>query len=182
MDQAKVLRDALHQYVHRQGDVFVASDLPIDASDGGPLMVPRHVVALGTRPHPRERWVVADEGTPEIVILERGSAGDLKRYEKLGVSELFIYDREGRVIDGYWLGPGGFVKITPMDDGRIASEELRLVLGFVEVPGQGAVLRWFKRDGTMLETPDETEANRRAKIAALIAAREREIDEELGGG
>ncbi|MCC6624604.1 MAG: hypothetical protein IT385_25370 [Deltaproteobacteria bacterium] len=182
MDQAKVLHDALHQYVHRQGDVFVATDLPIEPGDGGPPMVARHVVALGTRPHPRERWVVADEGAPEIVILERGAAGDLKRYEKLGVSELFIYDRGARVIDGYWLGPGGFAKITALDDGRMASEELRLVLGFVEVPDQGAVLRWFKRDGTMLETPDETEAHRRAKIARLIEAREREIEEELGGG
>ena len=39
MDQAKVLHDSLHQYVHRQGDVYVATDLPVDPGDGGPPMV-----------------------------------------------------------------------------------------------------------------------------------------------
>jgi len=180
MDQAKVLHDSLHQFVHRQGDVYVATDLPIDAGDGGPPMVPRHVVALGTNPRPRERWLVASEGTPEIVILEKGAAKDIARYEKLGVAEVFVFDRADCTIEGYWLGPGGYTRISPEDDGRVASEELRLALGFVVTPGQPAVMRWFKRDGTMLETPEETEANRRRKIASLIAQRDKEIEEELG--
>lgn len=181
MDQAKVLHDALHQYVHRQGDVFVASDLPIDLADGGPPLVARHVVALGTRPHERERWLVADEGAPDIVVLEKGAAADRERYAKIGVRELFDFDPKARTIKGYWLGPGGFAEITPSDDGRVACEELRLVLGFVDVPDAGAFLRWFKRDGTIIETPEETELYRRERIAGLIAAREREIAEELDG-
>ena len=181
MQQATVLHDALHQFVHRQGDVFVGADLTIDLADGGPPLVARHVVALGTRPHERTRWNVADEGVPEVIVLENGTAEERARYEKLGVSELFSFDAKARTIEGYWLGPAGFNKITPLDDGRVACDELRLVLGFVDVPEVGPRLRWFMRDGTMLETPDETEANRRARIAGLIAAREREVNEELDG-
>jgi len=180
VDQAKVLHDSLNQFVHRQGDVFVGSNVTVDLADGGPPLVAKHLVALGTATHERATWLVADEGPPEIVLLEDATTVELERWAKIGVSEVFIFDPKARAIIGYWLTPAGFARITPEDDGRVASEELRLVLAFVDTAA-GPILRWFKRDGTMLETPTETEAVRRARIAKMIEQRDREVDQELKG-
>ncbi|MFO0744207.1 MAG: hypothetical protein U1F43_00845 [Myxococcota bacterium] len=177
MEQSHILSEALKQQFRNHGDVFVAADIPLVFEDGT-TVTPTVLVAINTSDEARTTWSVADEGGPDILIVAAGSPADVKdRYESIGVRELFVIDYAAKKIVGYWLAPRGFALITPHDNGFLPSEELRLDLGFHEPKGVHPIVRFFTRRGEILETPAETEAIRRARIARLIETHEIEIDE-----
>lgn len=178
MEQSRILREALGQYFRNHGDVFIGADFPL-VLDAETTVSPLLLVAMNTSDHARERWVVADEGMPEIFVVTAGSpaAAAKARFEELGAREFFVYDPAAGKVTGSWLGPRGFADITPGDNGRVGSDELRLELGVHQPQGGSPLLRFFKRSGEILETPAETEAIRRARIARLIETHESEIDE-----
>jgi len=174
---AEVLQASLLQHFRYHGDVYVGAQVPV-VIDEDVTLTPLLVVAIGTIPDERERWSIPDEGTPELVIIDVAQAGDKPHYEKVGVRELFIVDMTKQSVKGYWLSPGGLVDTTPEESGRVGSDELRLELGF-KVVDDVPTLRFFQRNGTLLETPEETETARRNRINKLIATHTDELEEQI---
>lgn len=177
MKQSQVLREALKQAFRNHGDTFVGAEIPL-VVNAETTVTPLLLVALGTTEDERDSWVVDDEGAPDVLVVEAGSDADAKAaYESIGVRELFIIDPKAATTKGYWLTPRGFADITPQDNGRVSSEELRFELGWHHPPAGTPILRFYTRKGEILETPSETEAVRRARIARLIETHDEEIDE-----
>jgi hypothetical protein len=94
----------------------------------------------------RSEFVVSEEGTKPAVVMEvvspRYRRADretkVKQYAKEGVQEYIILDRRrqrGQLLDevlGYRLEEGGYVPISPDEEGRIFSQTLDIWIGMCE--------------------------------------------------
>lgn len=124
---------------------------------------------------PRECWVVWLEGGryPDVIIeLSSESTRDLDltvrkdTYERVfRTPEYFVYDPKVRRLRGWRLSTGGYEELTPNEHGRLWCNQLGVWIGMW--PGHfqgydGVWLRFFDKDGTLLLTGVEEEAEARA--------------------
>ncbi len=100
-----------------------------------------------------------------IVELLSSTTEAIDRGEKMQVyeqvfrtPEYFLFDPQTRAFEGHRLVGGRYIPIDRDANGRLASEQLDLLLGV-----HGEQLRFFTRDGQLVPTPDE---------AALLAQQE----------
>jgi Uma2 family endonuclease len=139
-------------------------------------------VVLGTEHRDRKSWVVWEEGGqgPDVIIeLLSDSTAAVDRGEKvriygtvLGVPEYYIYDPSNGDLEGYRLDVAGrrYARLSPGPNGRLSCERLGRELGTRPGTYQGFEslwLRWFTKDGTVLPSHEEAEAEAERKQAAL---------------
>ena len=132
-------REALEEHFGRRGrSVYVGSELP-GYYPGEPVIAPDLFVVLDVPPHPRDRWVVADEGRGLDFALEVHLRGDrtkdyernVELYARLGIREYFVLDAGRTRLSGFALAADAYRPIVPQA-GRWRSEVLDLDLSFDE--------------------------------------------------
>jgi Uma2 family endonuclease len=134
----------------------------------------------GTKP--RESWVVwEEEGRYPDLVVEFISTSTRKRdvdrnvrfYERVfRVPEYFWFDRRVGELVGYRLSGGGYVRIEPDARGWLWSEALGAYLGVWVGKYRGRVWSWLRlwdRDGNLVLTREEREAQERAERERLQA-------------
>jgi Uma2 family endonuclease len=134
----------------------------------------------GTKP--RESWVVwEEEGRYPDLVVEFISTSTRKRdvdrnvrfYERVfRVPEYFWFDRRVGELVGYRLSGGGYVRIEPNERGWLWSEALGAYLGVWVGEYRGRVWSWLRlwdRDGNLVLTREEREAQERAERERLQA-------------
>ena len=147
-------------------------------------IVPDTVVAFGVGSHARSSYVVWREGKPPEFVMEYASVSTWRRdrdekparYESLGVSEYFLYDPVGGLLEprlqGHVLNKGRYRALRPE---RLPNGERGLrseVLGlWAYLQGSHEALRWHdpatRRD---LEDHEEVHDARDAAEAGLAEA------------
>src|SRR5690606_34256398 len=127
-------------------------------------------VVMNTTRRERRAWVVWEEDgqAPDVIIellsdkTEKVDRGDKMRIyaRSLKVAEYFLFDPFSGVFEGYELDAlhAAYVPKVPNAEGRFSCERLGLYLG----KARGTLyavetdwLRWFSRDGQLLEMPAE---------------------------
>lgn len=171
-------------------DYFVGGNLTVyfspDQRRSEDFRGPDLFVALdvdGTRE--RRSWVVWDEGGkyPNVIVeLLSDSTRAIDRGEKRRIyeqifrtPEYFLFDPETGELEGLRLVGGHYQPIAADADGRLASDQLGLLLG-----SRDRVLRLFTRDGALVPTPEEDaeHQHQRADAAEAELARLRaELDQ-----
>jgi Uma2 family endonuclease len=134
----------------------------------------------GTKP--RESWVVwEEEGRYPDLVVEFISTSTRKKdvdrnvrfYERVfRVPEYFWFDRRVGELVGYRLSGGGYVRIEPNERGWLWSEALGAYLGVWVGEYRGRVWSWLRlwdRDGNLVLTREEREAQERAERERLQA-------------
>jgi len=134
----------------------------------------------GTKP--RESWIVwEEEGRYPDLVVEFISTSTRKRdvdrnvrfYERVfRVPEYFWFDRRVGELVGYRLSGGGYVRIEPNERGWLWSEALGAYLGVWVGEYRGRVWSWLRlwdRDGNLVLTREEREAQERAERERLQA-------------
>jgi len=134
----------------------------------------------GTKP--RESWVVwEEEGRYPDLVVEFISTSTRKRdvdrnvrfYERVfRVPEYFWFDRRVGELVGYRLSGSGYVRIEPNERGWLWSEALGAYLGVWVGEYRGRVWSWLRlwdRDGNLVLTREEREAQERAERERLQA-------------
>ncbi len=170
------LRHALKTFFQRAPDVYVGSNLLVYYVEGNPrkCFAPDVFVVRGVGSHQRRTYKLWEEGrVPEVVIeiSSRQTWGDdlqrkWKLYERLGVTEYFIFDPEYdylmEPLVAYRLEAGEYASLE-VKDGRVMSEALGL-----ELVDTGETLRLFDAHAKrFLPIPaEEAEARSRAESEA----------------
>ena len=175
-----------HQGVYVGGCTLVY-DIGRPGEDGwiSPVwIVPDAVVAFGVGSHGRSSYAMWQEGKPPEFVMEFASVSTWKRdrdekparYESLGVSEYFLYDPVGGLLEprlqGHVLSEGRYRALRPqrLPNGErgLRSEVLSL---WAYLQGPHEALRWYDpATGRDLEDHDEVHDAREAEAAARKAA------------
>lgn len=133
---------ALREFFRRIGrKIYVSKELATYYPDE-PRFCPDVLAVRDVEPHPREKWVVSDEGKGLDLVLEVHVSGDrtkdfetnVKRYARLGIPEYFAFDRGRMRLSGWRLQDAGaraYVPIVPQA-GRYPSAVLGLELALEE--------------------------------------------------
>jgi Uma2 family endonuclease len=165
-------------------DVFVASDLlcyPVDG-DPGINFAPDVLVAFGRPKGDRGSYRYWDEGgvAPQVVfeILSPSNTPaemltKLGTYRAYGIEEYYVYDPDGRVVEGYQRRDDSLVPVTPI--GTWVSP--RLGIRFDWQPGQELAL--FKPNGDRFLTFPELTAAREQDREQARQAEQRAEQERL---
>jgi Uma2 family endonuclease len=147
-------------------------------------------VVLDVDGHERRSWVVWEEDgrTPDVIIellsehTEQVDRGEKMRvYARvLKVANYYLFDPFTHALEGYELDTRtkDYRRIAPSDSGRVPCAPLGLELGLWEGEYAGTRipwLRWFRKDGSVLELTETTRAAREARRADEEARR---ADEE----
>ena len=128
--------ESLREYYRRQGRrVYLSAELPIYYPDER-MFAPDLIAVLDVEPHPRQRWVVSNEGKGLDFVLEVTLTGDRKkdletnveRFARLRIPEYFVLDLKLRRILGYRLGEASGYEIVVPQGGRWSSRVLGLDL------------------------------------------------------
>jgi Uma2 family endonuclease len=132
------LLDALDGYFRKLGRrVYLSSEINV-FYPGEPRFSPDVLAVVDVAPHPRERWVTAQEGRGLDFVLEvfvhgnrrKDHEANVERYARLGIEEYFLFDR-GRLRLSAWRLPSRdarrYEPIVPQT-GRWASRVLALEL------------------------------------------------------
>ena len=147
-------------------------------------IVPDTIVAFGVGSHRRSSYVMWREGKPPEFVMEYASVSTWRRdrdekparYESLGVSEYFLYDPVGGLLQprlqGHVLNKGRYRALRPE---RLPNGERGLrseVLGlWAYLQGSQERLRWHDpATGRDLEDHDEVHDAREAEAAARETA------------
>lgn len=191
-DATDAIRDTLRGYFRRRGaGIYIGSNLGV-YYPGERVFAPDIMAVTGVSPHPRQRWVVSDEGKGLELALEIHHLGnapkDLRtnvaRYARLGIAEYFVFDARRMKLLGYRLpagGPGTYTPIAPagvMLRSDVLDLELALVGGRVRFYQAGAMLPDREElidrlDGIVDELMDRAEEEaRRAEEEARRAEEE----------
>jgi len=130
-------------------------------------------VSNTTRQPPRPCWVVWNENLrrPDVVIeltspttREEDYGAKFRIYrDTLEVKNYFIYDPDARLLDGWRLDRRRYVPIRPDENGRLASDELGLLLGTWEGEYLRDTMTWlrlFDPSGRPVPIPAEAERQR----------------------
>ncbi|HBI45882.1 MAG TPA: hypothetical protein DDY78_23960 [Planctomycetales bacterium] len=181
---------ALRMYFARQRDIYIIGNIFLYYEKGNPraCKAPDAMVVKGVSSGPQRRsFKIWEEGVPPTVIFEITSKGtadedvENKRelYERLGVSEYFLFDPLHEYLErqllGFRLIDGKYEPLIPTDDDGLLSEELGMRL----VP-EGELLALFEsRTGKRVPAPDDLgplleEAQRNAREAEEQIRLERE--------
>ncbi len=132
---------ALQEFFRRLGKKVYVSKGLATYYPGEPVFCP-DVLAVRDVEHPREKWVVSDEGKGLDFVLEVHVSGNrtkdfetnVKRYARLGIPEYFAFDR-GKLRLAGWRLPEPtartYVPIVPQA-GRFPSRVLELDLALEE--------------------------------------------------
>ncbi len=140
-------------------------------------------VVLGAEKRDRRSWAIWEEGGkyPNVVIellssatatVDRGKKKDLYQ-DVWRVPEYYWFHPETMEFAGFHLVDGMYAEISPMDHGRLRSEQLGLDLGIHE-----RQLRWFTAEGELIPLPEESE-RQRAEEERQRAEQERQAKEKL---
>lgn len=141
---------------------------------------PDFFVALGVDgTRERRSWVVWEEDGryPNVIVeLLSDSTEAVDRTTKKQIyaevfrtPEYFLFDPHTLAFEGYRLVAGRYEPIVPDDHGRLASDQLDLLLGV-----HGHDLRFFTRAGTLVPRPEEAAADAERRLEA----EHRRADEE----
>ncbi|MEW6206726.1 MAG: Uma2 family endonuclease [Acidobacteriota bacterium] len=190
------LRFALREFFRDRKDIHVGSNLLLYYEEGNPrkFIVPDVFVARVRKTPPRRVYKMWEEGRAPSVVIEVSSRetwlADVQRkwqlYERLGVSEYFIFDPEysyqEQPLLAYRLQEGQLLQLEVIG-GRISSEELGL-----ELVDTGETLRLFNpATNQFLMTQDEmtdalqAEAEARRQAEDEVARLRDEIERLRGG-
>ena len=136
-------------------------------------------VVLDTEKRPRKSWTVWEEGGkyPNLIIeLLSDSTAKTDRSKKKQIyqdifrtPDYFWFDPHSLEFEGFHLLDGRYQPIPATEQGWRWSEQLGLYLGIYQ--GQ---LRWFKADGELVPTPEESATAERQR-----ADTERQHNEQL---
>ena len=129
---------ALQEFFRRIGKKIYVSKELATYYPGEPLFCPDVLAVRDVETHPREKWVVSDEGKGLDFVLEIHVSGsrakdfelNVKRYARLGIPEYFIFDRKNLRLAGWRLSDPksrAYVPILPQG-GKFASTVLQLDL------------------------------------------------------
>lgn len=154
---------------------------------------PDFFVVQGVTKHPRNSWVVWEEGGryPDVIVeLLSGSTEEIDKTikfdiyaERFRTPEYFWYSPQTDEFQGFRLRLSEYEEILPNEQGWRWSEELQLYLGVFNHQ-----LRYFYPDGQLVPTVQEVallesqkaeqeamRANQEAERAARLAAKLREL-------
>jgi len=173
------------RYRYRDQRVYVASNLLVYYEEGCPsrFVVPDNFVVLNCSPERRRMYRVWEEGKSPSVVFEITSRSTkhedlvtkLPLYERMGVSEYFLYDPSDSYLDVALQGCrliDGTLREMELKDGSLTCETLGIRMMLV-----GADLVMFDiNSGEQLLTGEEAE---RAAKEAERAAKEAEIKARL---
>lgn len=123
-------------------DVYVAGNMLLYYQEGDPTerVEPDVFVVVGGERRMRRVYKLWEEPPPTVVFEITSRSTEMRDvgvkrglYETMGVREYFLFDPLGEYLrpqlQGYRRGPtGDFVKLEPIADGALASEELGLEL------------------------------------------------------
>ena len=132
-------REALEEHFARRGrSVYIGSELPV-YYPGEPVIAPDLFVVFDVDPHPRDRWLVSDEGKGLDFALEIHLRGDRAKdytrnvevFARLGIPEYFVFDAGRISLHGFELAGGSYRPVVPQG-GRWRSRVLDLELSFDE--------------------------------------------------
>jgi len=150
--------ESLREYFRRlRRRVYLSSELPV-YYPGERIFGPDVLAVLDVEPHPRERWVVADEGRGLDFVLEVHVSGDrakdleenVTKYARLGIPEYFVYEPTRARLFGYRLVPGRaeYQPIVPQE-GRWTSTTLGLDLAM-----EGQRIRFYHGSAALPEAEE----------------------------
>jgi Uma2 family endonuclease len=127
----------------------------------------------------RQAWIAWEEGgrLPDVIVeLLSPSTAEKDRTEKKDLyaqvfrtSEYFLYDPETRQLEGFRLTGRSYQPIRPNPQGWLWSEKLGAFLGLWHGSvdqREGAWVRLFRRDGTLVPTPEEQAEAERQRAEA----------------
>nr|WP_257450186.1 Uma2 family endonuclease [Archangium lipolyticum] len=169
---------ALKGYFSRQRRrVYLGTELPV-YYPAERRFAPDLVAVLDADPHPRQKWVVSQEGKGLDWVMEVHVGGDRKkdaeynvrRYARVGIPEYFIYDRARQRLEAYRLPSAdakAYVPIAPAQ-GRYASQVLGLELQVEE-----GRLRFWAGHAMLLEYEELID-----RMETLVAGLQQRADEE----
>jgi Uma2 family endonuclease len=129
---------ALQEFFRRVGKKIYVSKELATYYPGEPLFCPDVLAVRDVELHPREKWVVSDEGKGLDFVLEVHVSGDrtkdfetnVRRYARLGIPEYFAFDRRHMRLSGWRLpepSARAYVPIVPQA-GKFTSAVLQLEL------------------------------------------------------
>lgn len=147
---------------------------------------PDFFVVQGVQKHPRNSWVVWEEGGryPDVIVeLLSSSTEEIDKTikfdiyaERFRTPEYFWYSPQTDEFQGFRLRFSEYEEIPPNDQGLRWSQELQLYLGV-----HNHQLRYFYADGELVPTVQEVarlesqRADHEAERAARLAAKLREL-------
>lgn len=150
--------ESLREYFRRlRRRVYLSSELPV-YYPGERMFGPDVLAVLDVDPHPREKWVVADEKRGLDFVLEVHVSGsrakdleeNVTKYARLGIPEYFVYEPLRSRLLGFRLvaGRAEYQPIVPQE-GRWAS----LVLG-LELAMEGGRVRFYHGSASLPEAEE----------------------------
>lgn len=173
---------ALGEFFRRAGRrIYLSAELPV-YYPGQRWFAPDLLAVLDEDPHPRDKWVVIEEGKGLDFVLEITLGGDrnkdltlnVERYARLGIPEYFVLDLVRRRIVGYRLDrdrPGTYAPIVPQA-GRWASQALGL-----ELTMEAGKIRFFSGSAAL---PDADELiDQMSKMVDELIQKEQELSDAL---
>ncbi len=172
---------ALREYFRRlRRRVYLSSELPV-YYPGERMFGPDVLAVLDVEPHPRQKWVVADERKGLDFVLEVHVSGNrskdlednVARYARLGIPEYFVYEPLRARLLGYKLtaGRSDYQPVLPQE-GRWASAVLGLDLAM-----ENGRIRFYHGSASLPEA--EELIVRLGTMIDDIVAREEDVARQL---
>ena len=168
-NQIDLLIRLLQHWWHDRQDFYISGNLTvyynIQQLKSRDFRGPDVFVVLGTEKKDRRSWAIWDEGGkyPNVVIelLSSSTARIDKGAKKIlyqdvwRLPEYYWFHPETLEFAGFHLVDGHYDAISPVENGRLPSEQLGLQLGIHE-----RQLRWFTAEGELIPLPEEAERQR----------------------
>lgn len=192
--QIDLLIRLLQHWWHDRQDFYISGNLTVyynaQQLKTRDFRGPDVFVVLGAEKKDRRSWAIWDEGGqyPNIVIellssstakVDKGTKRNL--YQDIWrLPEYYWFDPYTLEMAGFRLVEGRYREITPVEAGRLPSEQLGLQLGIHE-----RKLRWFTGEGELIPLPEAAERQRaeqeyqRAEQEYQRAEQERQAKEHI---
>ncbi len=185
-DQIDLLIRLLKHWWRERQDFYISGNLTVyyntQQLKSRDFRGPDVFVVLGTEKKDRRSWAIWDEGGkyPNVVIellssstarVDKGAKKTLYQ-DVWRLPEYYWFHPETLEFAGFHLVDGRYETITPVEDGRLPSEQLGLQLGIYD-----RQLRWFTAAGELIPLPEEVE-HQRAEQERQRAEQERQRAEQ----
>ena len=173
-EQSDLLLHLLKRVWPDREDICIAGDLAVHYMHKQPPVVPDVMVVFGVPRRQRKAYLMWMEGKrPDFVIELLSESNPTKDT----VKNYRLYEQQLSVPEYVWFNPleptewrgfrlrgNRYEEIAPDDHGRLWSEVLGLYLGVHE-----GWLRLYDRDGNLILTGDEAEAQQQARVTRAEA-------------